>query len=73
MRAHIRVRWGWQWRVRMEAGRGVIGVEIYRPSHRGSQDKMRRDAAEVNRVHGSYPLALLRMGRRRRVEEDMRG
>lgn len=52
---------------------GVVEIssEIYRLLHRGSEDKIRLDTVEVNRVHSSYPVALLRMGRRWRVEEDI--
>lgn len=46
-----------------------ISSEIYRPLRWGSGDKMRLDAIEVNRVHNSYPVALLGMGRRWRIFE----
>lgn len=46
---------------------GVAGdqpPEIYRLLRCGSGDKIRLDATEVKRVHNSYPVAFLRMGRR---------
>ncbi len=52
---------------------GVVEIssEIYRLSHRGSTDKIRQGTTEVNRVHNSYPVVQLRMGRQWRGEEDV--